>query len=112
MIQREFSIKSSNLKKVFNEKSTEADSWESYSLSIFKQNVLCDPLFTKIQHHFTILCIFFSYPKALELVASGQVNVKPLVTHRFSLEESHKAFVTAKTCAEPTIKVMIKCSPE
>eukprot|EP00088_Acartia_fossae_P043636 TRINITY_DN4600_c0_g1_i5.p1 TRINITY_DN4600_c0_g1~~TRINITY_DN4600_c0_g1_i5.p1 ORF type:complete len:243 (-),score=57.21 TRINITY_DN4600_c0_g1_i5:272-898(-) len=49
------------------------------------------------------------YPKAIDLVASGRVNVKPLITHRFQLEETVKAFETAKTGAGGAIKVMIKC---
>jgi L-iditol 2-dehydrogenase len=51
-----------------------------------------------------------SYPVALAMVASGRVNVKPLVTHRFKLEESLKAFETAKTGAGNAIKVVIKCA--
>ncbi|RWS16313.1 sorbitol dehydrogenase-like protein [Dinothrombium tinctorium] len=49
-----------------------------------------------------------SYPQALELVASGKVNVKPLITHRFTLEETLKAFETAKN--GEGIKVMINCA--
>jgi len=52
------------------------------------------------------------YPTALSLVASGQVNVKPLVTHRFALEDSVKAFETARTGADNAIKVMIQCSTD
>ncbi|CAG5128384.1 unnamed protein product [Candidula unifasciata] len=48
------------------------------------------------------------YPTALAMVASGKVNVKPLVTHRFTLEESYKAFDVAKK--GEGIKVMIRCS--
>ncbi|BFY97849.1 hypothetical protein BsWGS_00889 [Bradybaena similaris] len=48
------------------------------------------------------------YPTALAMVASGKVNVKPLVTHRFTLEESKKAFDAAKK--GEGIKVMIRCS--
>lgn len=51
-----------------------------------------------------------SYPTALSMVASGRINVKPLVTHRFKLEETLKAFETAKAGADHAIKVMIKCS--
>ncbi|XP_023346718.1 sorbitol dehydrogenase [Eurytemora carolleeae] len=49
------------------------------------------------------------YPTAIEMVASGRVDVKPLITHRFTLEETVKAFETAKTGAGGAIKVMIKC---
>lgn len=52
---------------------------------------------------------FYSYPAALSMIASGQVNVKPLVTHRFALEDSLKAFETAKDINSKSIKVMIKC---
>jgi len=49
------------------------------------------------------------YPAAIEMVSSGRVNVKPLITHRFKLEETLAAFETAKTGAGGAIKVMIKC---
>ncbi|XP_078703550.1 sorbitol dehydrogenase-like [Branchiostoma floridae x Branchiostoma belcheri] len=47
------------------------------------------------------------YPTALAMVASGQVNVKPLVTHRYSLEQTLEAFEFAKK--GEGIKVMIHC---
>jgi len=50
-----------------------------------------------------------TYPTALAMVASGQVNVKPLVTHHFPLEESLQAFETARTGAGGAIKVVIDC---
>jgi len=49
------------------------------------------------------------YPTAISMVASGSVNVKPLITHRFKLEETLQAFETAKTGAGGAIKVIIKC---
>lgn len=49
------------------------------------------------------------YPAALEMIASGKINLKPLITHRFKLEESHKAFETARTGAGGAVKVMISC---
>lgn len=49
------------------------------------------------------------YPLALDMIASGKVNVKPLITHRFKLEESIQAFETARTGAGGAIKVMISC---
>ncbi|XP_035826645.1 sorbitol dehydrogenase isoform X2 [Aplysia californica] len=48
------------------------------------------------------------YPTALAMVASGKVNVKPLITHKFKLEESIKAFEAAKR--GEGIKIMITCT--
>jgi L-iditol 2-dehydrogenase len=48
------------------------------------------------------------YPTALAMVASGRVNVKPLITHRFPLEDAIKAFEAAKK--GEGIKIMIQCS--
>lgn len=50
-----------------------------------------------------------TYPTALAMVASGAVNVKPLVTHHFSLEQSLQAFETSRTGAGGAIKVVIDC---
>ncbi|XP_014782983.1 sorbitol dehydrogenase [Octopus bimaculoides] len=49
------------------------------------------------------------YPIALSMIASGQVNVKPLITHRYKLEESQKAFEHARTMKDGAVKIMIKC---
>lgn len=49
------------------------------------------------------------YPLALEMIASGKVDVKPLITHRFKLQESLQAFETSRTGAGGAIKVMISC---
>lgn len=50
-----------------------------------------------------------TYPTAIAMLASGQVNVKPLVTHRFPMEESLKAFELTKS--GKAVKVMLKCDP-
>lgn len=42
------------------------------------------------------------------MVASGKVDVKPLITHRFALEQTLEAFETAKTGRDNAVKVMIK----
>merc|ERR1719337_448269 len=39
------------------------------------------------------------YPTAIAMVASGEVDIRPLITHRFKLEETIQAFETAKTGA-------------
>ena len=39
---------------------------------------------------------------ALELISSGNVDVKSLVTHKYSLNDSQKAFEHAKTVQKST----------
>ena len=41
------------------------------------------------------------------MVASGRVNVKPLITHTYKLEETLQAFQRAKTGEGGAIKVWI-----
>ncbi|KAJ0174955.1 hypothetical protein K1T71_009096 [Dendrolimus kikuchii] len=49
------------------------------------------------------------YPIALSMVSSGKINVKPLVTHHFSMEETLEAYEVARQGAG--IKVMIHLQP-
>lgn len=52
--------------------------------------------------------VFFSYADALDLVASGKINnLKELITHNFTIEETVKAFETAMTPSCGAVKVMI-----
>ena len=44
---------------------------------------------------------------ALELISSGKVDVKSLITHKYSLEESQKAFEHAKT-GDNAMKIIIE----
>jgi len=46
------------------------------------------------------------YPPALELIASGRLDVKPLITHRFTLDQAVEAFETANS--KVGVKIMIK----
>ncbi|KAG5848787.1 sorbitol dehydrogenase isoform X2 [Anguilla anguilla] len=50
-----------------------------------------------------------TWPVAINMLASKQVNVKPLVTHRFPLEEAVQAFETTRQGLG--VKVMLKCDP-
>lgn len=54
-----------------------------------------------------LLC---SWPMAIAMLASGKMNVKPLVTHRFPLEQAAEAFETTRQGVG--IKVMLKCDQE
>ncbi|TKS70214.1 Sorbitol dehydrogenase [Collichthys lucidus] len=47
-----------------------------------------------------------TWPMAIAMLASGKVNVKPLVTHRFPLEQAVQAFETTRQGLG--IKVMLK----
>jgi len=47
------------------------------------------------------------YPKAIRLVAAGLIDVKPLVTHRYALEDALEAFETAIDYSKGSIKVQI-----
>ncbi|CAG9856374.1 unnamed protein product [Phyllotreta striolata] len=51
------------------------------------------------------------YPTSIELVSTGRINVKPLITHHFTLEESVKAFEVAKTQEGNPIKILIHANP-
>lgn len=48
-----------------------------------------------------------TYPTALALVASGQIDAKPLVTHRFPLDRVTDAFATVQNPASQSIKVIV-----
>ncbi|XP_071762029.2 sorbitol dehydrogenase [Centroberyx gerrardi] len=48
-----------------------------------------------------------TWPMAIAMLASKKVNVKPLVTHRFPLEQAAQAFETTRQ--GQGIKVMLKC---
>ncbi|XP_014599501.1 PREDICTED: sorbitol dehydrogenase-like isoform X1 [Polistes canadensis] len=49
-----------------------------------------------------------TYNDALELLASKKINVKPLITHNYKIEETVAAFAKTK-CESGVIKVMIHC---
>jgi D-xylulose reductase len=52
------------------------------------------------------------YPKAISLVASGKIDLKPLITDRFPFEKGVEAFELAASRKPGSIKVMIEMSKE
>jgi D-xylulose reductase len=48
------------------------------------------------------------YERAIRYIASGQIDVKPLVTHRFDFAEAENAFRFAATMPGDAIKIMIR----
>lgn len=49
-----------------------------------------------------------TWPRAIRLVQSGLIDLKPLVTHRFPIEEAIKAFQTSSDPTTGAIKVQIQ----
>jgi L-iditol 2-dehydrogenase len=47
------------------------------------------------------------YPKAITLVTAGLIDLKPLVTHRYPLEQGEEAFKTASDPSARAIKIQI-----
>jgi len=52
------------------------------------------------------------YPAAISMISSGKINVKPLVTNRFHINDSLDAFEASRTARNGAIKVMIKCQKD
>jgi len=48
------------------------------------------------------------YPRAINLIASGKLNLKPLITDNFTFEESIKAFDFAVNMPAKSVKVQIE----
>ncbi|RXG71944.1 L-threonine 3-dehydrogenase [Armadillidium vulgare] len=46
---------------------------------------------------------------AMDLVSTGKINIKPLITHRFKLEDTAKAFETAVKNVGNVGKIIISC---
>jgi threonine dehydrogenase-like Zn-dependent dehydrogenase len=49
---------------------------------------------------------------AIELIATGCVDVRPLITHHFSLEETAQAFDLVSARRDGVMKAIIRISPE
>ncbi|WP_263772676.1 NAD(P)-dependent alcohol dehydrogenase [Propionivibrio soli] len=63
---------------------------------------------TKEVEFLTIFRYANVYDRAIKYIASGQINVKPLITHRYDFADTIKAFNFAATMPPDAIKIMIK----
>ncbi len=48
-----------------------------------------------------------TYPKGIMLVTEGLIDLKPLVTHRFALEQGREAFEAASNPSAKAVKVQL-----
>jgi len=76
-------------------------------VGIYEKPLTWDPL-SVISKNITLIgCLGGNFPSAIELLKSGKVKTKNIVTHIFSLDEAAKAF-QAQLHDAGAIKVMIK----
>lgn len=48
------------------------------------------------------------YPRAIQMVDSGRIELEPLVTHRFPLEQTPDAFALQAACADGVVKCLVE----
>ncbi len=73
------------------------DDRTTFTASVARRKGLTIKLARRMKH---------TYPRAIRLVESGIINVRPLVTHRYALTEFAKAFATAQQ--REGIKVVVE----
>lgn len=75
-----------------------ADDRTSFSAGVARRKGLTIKLVRRMKH---------TYPRAIELVSKGSVNVRSLVTHHFPLEQAGEAFRSAER--REGLKVIVEC---
>jgi len=77
-------------------------------VGLYKQSITWDPNFIVSNDITLIGCgLRFDLPGAVDLLQSGKVNTKPLITHEFPLDKIKEAFET-QLADEDAIKVLVK----
>ena len=75
-------------------------------VGVYEEPLKWDPLPVIGKNLSLIGCLGGNFPASIELLKSGKVNAKPLITHQFSLDQAADAFKTQ--LSDPgAIKVMI-----
>jgi L-iditol 2-dehydrogenase len=74
----------------------------SFNINLMRRNEL-RILNVRRQNH----CV----ERTIELIASGRVNVRPLVTHHFRLEETGRAFELVTSRRDGVVKAIIQITP-
>ena len=74
-------------------------------VGVYEQPLTWDPLPAIAKNISLIGCLGGNFPASIDLLKSGKVDAKPMITHRFPLEKAAEAFQTQLT--DPgAIKVM------
>lgn len=77
-------------------------------VGLYEQPITWDPSFVVTNDITLIGCgLRWDLPGAVDLLQSGKVNTKPLVTHEFPLDKVKEAFET-QLGAEDAVKVLVK----
>ena len=81
------------------------------SFSMSSESEIKYNFFQAMEKEVTIKCVFRYrnlYPAAIAAISGGSINVKQIVTHEFTLDESNKAFATVVEDAQNVVKGIIK----
>ena len=76
-------------------------------VGVYRQPVTWDPMEIMRKNVRMIGCLGGSFPRAIDFIASGQVNTKALITHEYPLAKTQEAFAMQRNAAE-AVKVLIK----
>ena len=66
--------------------------------------------FKRLQLRFSFASPALFFPKCLDMISHGLIDVKPLISHRFSLEEMQKAMDALRYDKAHAVKVMMTAS--
>ena len=76
-------------------------------VGVYEQPLTWDPLQVISKNLSLVGCLGGNFPASINLLKEGKVSAKPMITHRFSLDQAAEAFRTQLT--DPAaIKVMFK----
>lgn len=63
--------------------------------------------FKRLQLRFSFAAPALFFPLCIDMIRSGLVDVKPLISHRFALEQMQEAMAVCRDDKEHTVKVMM-----
>lgn len=75
-------------------------------VGVYKKPIEWDPYDIIRKNARMIGCLGGSFPRAIDLISSGKVNVKALITHTFPLEQAREVFAMQRDAAL-AVKVLI-----